>query len=69
MPNTTDPAKKPGFKTTEFWLSSLAMILGVVLASGAIPEGGIAGQIVGGVLSVLASLGYTASRTQVKKQG
>jgi hypothetical protein len=69
MPETTDPAKKPGFKTTEFWLSSLAMILGVVLASGAIPEGGMAGQIVGGVLSVLASLGYTASRTQVKKQG
>ncbi len=66
MPETTDPAKKPGFKTTEFWLSSLAMILGVVLASGAIPEGGIAGQVVGGVLSVLASLGYTASRTQVK---
>ena len=69
MPETTDPAKKPGFKTTEFWLSSIAMILGVVLASGAIPEGGMAGQIVGGVLSVLASLGYTASRTQVKKQG
>ncbi len=69
MPETTDPAKKPGFKTTEFWLSSIAMVLGVVLASGAIPEGGMAGQIVGGVLSVLASLGYTASRTQVKKQG
>jgi len=73
MSETTDPdshlKKKPGFKTTEFWLSSLAMILGVVLASGAIPEGGMAGQIVGGVLSVLASLGYTASRTQVKKQG
>lgn len=69
MPETTEPAKKPGFKTTEFWLSSLAMVLGVVLASGAIPEGGMAGQIVGGVLSVLASLGYTASRTQVKKQG
>ncbi len=69
MPKTTDPAKKAGYRTTEFWLSSLAMVLGVVLASGAIPEGGMAGQIVGGVLSVLASLGYTASRTQVKKQG
>jgi hypothetical protein len=70
MPTTTDPAApKPGFKTTEFWLSTLAMVLGVVLASGALPEGGLAGQIVGGVLSVLASLGYTASRTQVKKQG
>jgi hypothetical protein len=70
MTTTTDPAApKPGFNTTEFWLSTLAMVLGVVLASGALPEGGLAGQFVGGVLSVLASLGYTASRTQVKKQG
>ena len=64
-PEPTPP--KPGYKTTEFWLSSLALILGVVLASGAIPEGGIAAQVVGGLLSLLASLGYTASRTSIKK--
>ena len=58
---------KPGYKSTEFYLSSLALILGIVLASGALPEGGMATQIVGGVLSLLATLGYTASRTQVKK--
>lgn len=58
---------KPGYKSTEFWLSSIATILGIVLASGAVPEGGMVGQIIGGVLALLANLGYTASRTQVKK--
>lgn len=58
---------KPGYKSTEFWLSAVATLLGIVLASGAIPEGGTIAQIVGGILSVLASLGYTASRTQVKR--
>lgn len=61
------PSPKPGFKTTEFWLSSLAVILGMVLASGAVSDGGMAEKIVGGVLSVLGTLGYTASRTTVKK--
>jgi hypothetical protein len=55
-----------GYKTTEFWLSLLAMVLGVVMASGVIPQGGLAAQIIGGCLSVLAGLGYTASRTQIK---
>jgi hypothetical protein len=57
---------KPGYKTTEFWLSALAMILGLVGASGAVPEGGIAAQIIGGTLAILAQLGYTAARAQVK---
>jgi hypothetical protein len=57
---------RAGIRTSEFWLSSIATVLGIVLASGAIPEGGMVGQIIGGALSVLASLGYTASRTQVK---
>ena len=63
------PATKPGFKTTEFWLSTIAVVLGIVLASGAVPDGGIVAQIVGGVLSVLSSLGYTAARTKVKVNG
>ena len=62
----TPNPKNPGIKSTEFWLSSGATILGIVLASGVIPDGGMAAQIIGGVLSVLASLGYTASRPQVK---
>ena len=57
---------KKGFQTTEFWLSVIAMILGFVMASGFVPESGMAAQIVGGVMAILASLGYTASRTQFK---
>lgn len=60
------PVPKPGYKTTEFWLSGIATVLGIVLASGAIQDGGMVAQIVGGVLSVLASLGYTAARAKVK---
>ena len=60
---------KPGIQTTEFWLSSVATLLGVVMASGAIHDGGIVAQIIGGVLSVLAALGYTAARAKVKSGG
>ena len=63
----TPPPAKPGFKTSEFWLTSLATVMGLVLASGAVTEGGMVSQIIGGVLALLANLGYTASRTQVKK--
>lgn len=58
---------KPGYKTTEFWLSSVATILGLAMASGAIADGGTVAQIVGGVVALLAGMGYTASRTQAKK--
>lgn len=60
---------KPGYQTTEFWLSGIATVLGVVMASGSLPEGGLAGQIIGGVLSVLAALGYTAARAKIKTGG
>ena len=58
---------KPGFKTTEFWLTSLAAIVGMVIASGAVPEAGLAGQIIGGAAAVLGQLGYSVSRAIVKK--
>jgi len=69
MSETVPSGTKPGFKTTEFWLSTIAVVLGIVLASGAVTDGGIVAQIVGGVLSVLSSLGYTAARTKVKVNG
>ena len=63
---TTTPTK-PGFRTSEFWLSTAATLGGILLASGAIAEGSTVAQIIGGVLSLLASLGYTASRTAIKR--
>ena len=65
---STIPAK-PGYKTTEFWLSLLATLLGFLLASGAmdtVPEESWIAKLIGGVVAVLASLGYSASRAKVK---
>jgi hypothetical protein len=59
--------QKPGYRSTEFWLSTVAMVAGIILASSAIAVDSTAGQIVGGIVAVLALLGYTASRTEVKK--
>jgi len=60
---------KPGYKTTEFWLSLLATLLGFLLASGvmdAVPEESWIAKLIGGVVAVLATLGYSASRAKVK---
>jgi len=60
---------KPGYKTTEFWLSLCATLLGFLLASGAMdaaPADSWIAKLVGGVVAVLATLGYSASRAKVK---
>ena len=62
---TSEP--KTGYKTTEFWLSFAAMIVGAALASGVFPTESGAERVLGLAATVLASLGYTASRTMVKK--
>ena len=57
---------KPGWKTTEFWMSFAAVVLGALGASGMLAIDSLWAKIVGGALSVLAALGYTASRTFLK---
>lgn len=57
---------KPGYKTTEFWLSLLVVVLGALLSSGALPDGSIVARAVGGVLAVAGSLGYTLARAREK---
>ena len=62
---------KAGYKTTEFWLSLLATLLGFLLASGAMdaaPADSWIAKLVGGVVAVLATLGYSASRAKVKSE-
>jgi len=54
---------KTGWKTTEFWLSLIAVAAGG--AYGCLAEGAWK-DAVGVIVSVLAALGYTASRTLVK---
>lgn len=59
---------KKGYLTTEFYLSSAAAVLGIVVASGVVdPEGlGTWDKIVGMACSLLAAVGYTVSRSKVK---
>lgn len=60
---------KPGYKTSEFWLSTIATIVGLVMASGildTVAETHWSVRVVGGVVAVLAALGYTSSRAKIK---
>lgn len=63
--DTTDTTK-PGYATTEFWLTVAAYIVGTLLASGAFAAGGIVGQVLGFAGMILAGLGYTYQRASVK---
>lgn len=63
----TGTATKPGWKTTEFWLSLVATLVGLFIASGALPEESVVMKIAGFVLAALVSLGYGAMRASVKK--
>ena len=59
---------KPGFKTTEFWLSMAAATVGGLMAAGVFaPESSLA-QILGVAASALVALGYTGARLQLKKK-
>lgn len=58
---------KPGYKTTEFWLATAAMIVGALFASGIFPAESSGERVLGLAASILASLGYTVSRAMVKR--
>jgi len=60
---------KPGWKTSEFWLTVAAMLVGLFVASGILPTEHLAMKICGFALAALTSLGYTVSRAGVKKSG
>ena len=68
-PASTTPADttvKPGYKTTEFWLTAGAAFVGLAIASGIVPDTGMWPKIVALVVSAFAAMGYTVSRTAVK---
>lgn len=65
---TTTPAPtKPGYKTTEFWLTLAAMVLTALYAAGAFSDASATGKVMALAAGVLGSLGYTVSRAIVKK--
>jgi hypothetical protein len=56
---------KPGYKTTEFYLSAVASLGGLIQPL--LANASTAQQIAGAVLGVLGSMGYVTNRTEVKK--
>lgn len=70
MAETTDlpvPPAKPGWQTSELWLSLAATLLSFFFASGAITNSTVM-AIAGIAATVLTALGYQVSRTLVKRQ-
>ena len=59
---------KKGIKTTEFWFSAVAAMLGLLYASGVISPDSGGDKVLGLIATVLASMGYTVSRGMAKKK-
>jgi hypothetical protein len=60
--------EKPGYKSTEFWLSLVATLVGALMASGILEasESEWDNRIVGLIAMALTSLGYAVSRSMTK---
>lgn len=59
-------AARPGWRTTEWWLSLVIAVNGLFVAYGVFPLGGDAGRIAGLVVSCLAVVGYAVCRGLTK---
>lgn len=59
---TTTIATKPGYKTTEFWLALVTIIIGQIYASGVVVDGGTLAKVLALATSALAAAGYSVSR-------
>jgi len=55
---------KPGYKTTEFWLTAAVTLLAAI--AGMLPEGTLASQIVLALMAAASVFGYGVSRGMVK---
>src|SRR5438309_644746 len=66
---------KPGWKTTEFYVTLLTAIPGLLVAAGVVPTSDMpllsdaASKIAGGIIAAVAVAKYIGSRTHVKTNG
>lgn len=58
---------KPGYKTTEFWLTIAAFVVSALYGSGVVVEGTVYDKSLAVGAMVLSSLGYAVSRGIAKK--
>jgi hypothetical protein len=59
---------KPGYKTTEFWMTIAAFVVSALYGSGVVSEGTAMDKALAVAAMVLGSLGYAVSRGLAKKQ-
>ena len=64
-----EPEVKPGYKTSEFWLTVAVVVVGFLMSSGAVVETGTFWKGLSFVATALAALGYTFNRAWVKNGG
>jgi hypothetical protein len=67
--DTTMAPVKPGWQTTEFWLTALATLIGLAYTAGIIHVDGSTGidKAIAFASSTLAAIGYSINRSVVKK--
>lgn len=58
--------KKPGIKSTEFWLTAVACLCGLLYSSGLIAPDSGGDKALGLFATVLGAMGYSVSRSMVK---
>jgi len=66
MSNNATP-RKPGYKTSEFWLSVICLVIGFLIASGYVGDESMSGKVLAFAASSLTALGYSVSRGMVKR--
>jgi len=69
MADDPTPPVKPGWQTTEFWLTTVATLIGLGYASGVIHVDGSTGldKAIAFISTALLGMGYTIGRSLVKK--
>jgi len=60
---------KPGWRTSEFWLSTMAQLLGWLLAAGILVDGHWGLKAAGAIVAMLSAMGYTNGRSKLKAYG
>jgi hypothetical protein len=56
----------PGYKSTEFFVSLVAVIVGAIVSSGVLPATGGWTQAIGVISAALVAMGYSYARGIVK---
>lgn len=67
MAEPAEMASRPGYRTTEFWITLIVTVAGV-LASLNLPEENVVAKVTAVILSVGAAIGYTWSRGIIKRE-